>query len=56
MNEKLCISIKMSLNFVLKGPIDNETNFGLDNDLTPNKRQAIIGNNADRFNDAYMRH
>ena len=45
MNEKFCILIKISLKFCPKGPIDNS--IGLDNGLTPNKRQAIIWSNAD---------
>ena len=33
--------------FVTKGPIDNKTSIGSDNSLVPNRRQAIIWNNAD---------
>ena len=37
-NEKFRTLIKISLRFVPRGPID----VGLDNDLAPNRRQAII--------------
>ena len=46
-NEKFCILIKMSLKFVPKGLIDNNPAFELDNDLAPNRRQAIIWTNID---------
>ena len=42
--------IKISLKFALKGLIDNNPA------LIQNRRQAIIGANATRFSDAYMRH
>ena len=45
-NEKFCISIKISLQFASKGPLDNNPEFGLDNSLVPNLRQAIIWTNA----------
>ena len=43
-NEKFCVSIKISVKFV-KGPIDN--NSVIDNGLAPNRRQAITWTNAD---------
>ena len=47
-NEKFCTLIKISLKFVLKGPIDNNTAcIDLDNGLAPNRRKAIIWTNAD---------
>ena len=46
-NEKFYILIKISLKFVPEGPIDNDTAFGLDNGLAPNRWQAIIWTNAD---------
>ena len=46
-NDKLCIVIKISLKFVLKGSVDNYPIIGLDNGLVPNRQQAIIWTNAD---------
>ena len=47
-NEKFCILIKISLKFVFKGPIGNNTTLVyIDNGLMPNRRQAIILTNAD---------
>ena len=40
-NEKFCIFIKISPKFVSKGPIDNNKAIGSDNDLAPNRHQAI---------------
>ena len=40
-NQKFCILIKISLNFVRKGPIDNNST-GLVNSLVLNRCQAII--------------
>ena len=37
----------MSLKFDPKGLIDNNPAFELDNDLAPNRRQAIIWTNTD---------
>ena len=34
--------IKISLKFVPKDPIDNNSSIGLDNGLVPSRRQAII--------------
>ena len=45
-NEKFCILIKISLNYVSMSPIDNNPAFCLDNGLAPNSRQAIIWTNA----------
>ena len=36
------VLIEISLKIVPKGPIDKKTSIGLDNDLAPNMRQAII--------------
>ena len=44
-NEKFCILIRISLEFVPKDPI--KRGIGLDNGLVPNRRQAIIWTNAD---------
>ena len=42
------VLIEISLKIVPKGPIDKKkkNSIGLDNDLAPNMRQAIIWNNA----------
>ena len=53
LNEILWISIKISLKFVPRGPINN---VGSDNGLAPARRQAIIWSNNGSFTDAYMRH
>ena len=42
-----CILIKISLNLIPKGPLDNKPALFLDNSLSPNRRQAIIWTNAD---------
>ena len=42
-NEKFCISTKIPLKFVPRGPIDN---IGFDNGLAPNRRQAINWTNT----------
>ena len=47
MNKKFHNLIKISLKCVLKGSIENNPAFGLDNGLVPNRRQAIIWSNAD---------
>ena len=48
LNENIWISMKISLKFVPKGPIDNmPATTGLDNGLVPNRRQAIIWTNDD---------
>ena len=47
---KFCILIKISLKCVAKGPnwkTEKQPSIGLDNGLAPNRRQAIIWNNAD---------
>ena len=41
-SEYVWISIKISLKFVPKGPIDNMRTFGSENGLAPTRRQAII--------------
>ena len=47
-NKKICILIKMSLQFVPEGAINNHrSSIGLDYGLTPNRRQAIIWTNAE---------
>ena len=43
---KFCILIKIS-QLIPESPIDNSPAFGLDNVLAPNRRQAIISNNAE---------
>ena len=45
MNEKFCILIKISLKFVLKGPVDKKS-IGLENVLVPTRQQAIIWTKA----------
>ena len=45
-NENVRISIKISLKFVPKGPINS---IGSDNDLAPTRRQAIIWTNGGLF-------
>ena len=55
-NENVRISIKISLKFVPKGPINNNPALGSDNGLTLSRRQAIIWINDDFPTDAYMRH
>ena len=47
MSEKFYMSIKISLKFVSKCPIDNNPALVSDNGLAPNRRQAIIGTNVD---------
>ena len=44
-NENVWISIKISLKFVAKGPINNIPPLGSDNGLVPFRRQAIIWTN-----------
>ena len=56
LNENVWISIKISLEFVLKGSVKKYSSIGLDNGLAPPRRQAIIWTNDDLFPDAYMRH
>ena len=46
-NETFLVLIKISLNFVSKGPVDKKYSIGLDNGLAPNRRQDIIWTNAD---------
>ena len=46
LNENVRISIKISLIFVPKGPINNNPALVSDNDLAPVRRQAIIWTNA----------
>ena len=55
-NEQFCVLIKISLKFVPKGPIDNNTARGLENGLAPNRRQAIIWTNADPIHWRTRRH
>ena len=45
MNENVSISIKISLKFVPKGPINNYYGIGSDNGLAPFRRQAVIWTN-----------
>ena len=46
-NEKFYISIRISLKFVPKGPVDKKIKIGSVNGLAPNRRQAITWTNAD---------
>ena len=41
-NEHVWISIKVSLKFVPKGPINNTPPMGSDNGIAPAMRQAIV--------------
>ena len=50
--ENVIISIKISLKFVPKGPINNILSIGSDNGLAPARRQAIIWTNDGKFTDA----
>ena len=50
LNENISISNKISLKFVLKGPIDKIVS---DNGLAPAMRQAIIWNNDGYFTDTW---
>ena len=43
---KICIFIKISLQFVPKGPIDKNPALVLGKGLAPNKRQAIMWTSA----------
>ena len=56
MNERFCISIRISLNFVSKAPIDNKSALVQIMGMAPNRRQAIIWTDDDSFTDAYMRY
>ena len=47
LNEETLILIKISLKFVLKGPINKNSSTGSDNGLAPTRRQAIIWTNVD---------
>ena len=42
LNENIWISIRISVKFVPKGPINNISIIGSDNGLAPTRRQAII--------------
>ena len=53
LNENVRISINISSNCVLYGPIDS---IGSVNDLAPVRRQAIIWTNDGSITDAYSRH
>ena len=46
----------MRISRTRKGIVDNKPIIGLDNGLTPIRRQAIMWTNADWFTDTYMRH
>ena len=56
MNENVRISIKISLKFVPRGPINGIPALVQINGLAPVRRQAIIWTNDGQFTDAYMRH
>ena len=53
-NEKFCVFVQISLEFVPKGPIDNKSGSG--NGWARSRRQAIIWEMLTQFTDAYMRH
>ena len=55
-NAKFCILIKTSLKYVPNVPIENKPALGLDDDLAPNRRKAIIWANGDRIHWRKMRH
>ena len=44
------------IEFCSQGSNLQYSSFGLDNDLAPARRQAIIWTNGGLFTDAYMRH
>ena len=54
--ENVLISIKISLKFVPKGPINNIPALVQMMACRLARRQAIIWSNDDYFTDAYMRH
>ena len=55
LNENIRISVKISLKFVPKSPMDNiPALIFSDNGLAPTRRQAIIYSNDGKFTDAYM--
>ena len=45
LTENCCILIQISLNVIHGVPINNNSAFGLDNGLAPNKRQAFTWTN-----------
>ena len=50
LNENVWISIKISVKFVSKGPIDNFSfGIGSDNGLAPSRRQVIVWTNDDQI-------
>ena len=53
LNENVWISIKILLNFVPKGPINNSI-IGSHIALAPARWQAIVWTNDGKFTDAYM--
>ena len=56
-NENVRISIKISLKFVPKGPINNiPASIGSEYSLAPVRRQAIIWTNDGYVTGTYMRH
>ena len=52
LNENVWISINISLKFVPRGPINNNSNIGSGNGLAPTRRQAIIWTNDGYITDA----
>ena len=56
LNENVWISIKISLKFVPRGPVNNIPALVQIMAWRRPRRQAIIGNNDGKFTDAYMRH
>ena len=56
MNEKFCILIKISLNFVNDHLIYNKSALVEGNGLVQNRQQAIIWTNAEPVMDTYMPH
>ena len=55
LNDNVGTSIKMSLKFVHKGPMNNIPAL-VQMSLAPTRRQAIIWANGSCITDAYMRH
>ena len=53
LNENVSISIKVSPEFVPKGPV---INIPASVHMAPNRRQAIFWTNDGKFTDAYTRH
>ena len=55
LNENIWISIRIFIQFIIKGPINNSS-ISSDSGLVPTRRQAIIWTNDDYFTDTFMHH